>query len=82
MGVKSLFRFAYDRCNNGPIGENNYTAQTILGHIQQVKQRFQAEIDVVYVLQAGFLGCWGEYILCTKLLRNSFSVCVSLCFMY
>lgn len=61
VGVKSLFRFAYDRCNDGPIGENNYTAETILGHIQQVKQRFQAEIDVVYVLQAGFLGCWGEW---------------------
>jgi hypothetical protein len=60
-GVKALFRFAYDRCNSSPRGENNYTAATILGHIQQVKQRFQDEIDAVYVLQAGFLGCWGEW---------------------
>ena len=62
VGVKALFRFAYDRCNApGGMGENNYTAATILGHIQQLKTRFQAEIDVVYVLQAGFVGCWGEW---------------------
>eukprot|EP01052_Picozoa_sp_SAG31_P040522 SAG31_NODE_5889_length_2272_cov_1.308790_2_plen_100_part_00 len=24
VGVKALFRFAYDHCNSGPIGENNY----------------------------------------------------------
>ena len=61
VGVKALFRFAYDHCDSGPIGENNYTAATILGHIRQVKERFSSEIDVVYVLQAGFLGCWGEW---------------------
>ena len=61
VGVKSLFRFAYDRCNSGPIGEGNYTAATILGHISQLADRFQGEIDVVYALQAGFVGCWGEW---------------------
>jgi hypothetical protein len=62
VGVKALFRFAYDHCDApGGIGENNYTAATILSHIQQLKARFQAEIDAVYVLQAGFVGCWGEW---------------------
>ena len=61
VGVKALFRFAYDRCNSGPMGENNYTAATILGHIHQLAERFRAEIDAVYVLQAGFVGCWGEW---------------------
>ena len=61
VGVKALFRFAYDRCNPGPMGENNYTAATILRHIHQLAERFRAEIDAVYVLQAGFVGCWGEW---------------------
>ena len=61
VGVKALFRFAYDRCNSGPMGENNYTAATILRHIHQLAERFRAEIDAVYVLQAGFVGCWGEW---------------------
>lgn len=61
VGVKALFRFAYDRCNSGPIGENNYTAQTILDHIHQLAPSFRDEIDAVYVLQAGFVGCWGEW---------------------
>eukprot|EP01052_Picozoa_sp_SAG31_P040523 SAG31_NODE_5889_length_2272_cov_1.308790_3_plen_133_part_00 len=34
------------------------TSATILGHISQLSQRFRAEIDAVYVLQAGFVGCW------------------------
>ena len=61
VGVKALFRFAYDRCPDGPIGEHNYTTATVLGHIRQLAARFQAEIDAVYVLQAGFIGCWGEW---------------------
>ena len=60
-GVKALFRFAYDRCPDGSTGENNYTATTIIDHIRQLAEPFQAEIDVVYVLQAGFVGCWGEW---------------------
>ena len=42
-------------------GENNYTAATIVDHIRQLAPSFRAEIDAVYVLQAGFVGCWGEW---------------------
>ena len=46
---------SYDRCDSGPIGENNYTAETILGHIGQLAGRFRGEIDAVYALQAGLV---------------------------
>ena len=60
-GVKAKWRFAYDRCDSGPIGENNYTAATILSHMKQLKAAFNAEIDAVYAMANGFIGCWGEW---------------------
>ena len=63
VGVKALWRFAYDQCDtgDGDTGTHNYTATTILAHIAQLKDIFLAHIDAVYVLQAGFVGCWGEW---------------------
>eukprot|EP00040_Diaphanoeca_grandis_P035361 m.222177 g.222177 ORF g.222177 m.222177 type:complete len:689 (-) comp33365_c0_seq1:650-2716(-) len=57
-GVKALWRFAYDR--DMP-GENDYTTETIVNHIAQLKDKFSTNIDAVYVLQAGFIGSWGEW---------------------
>ena len=63
-GVKAKWRFAYDRCDAGPVGENNYTSATILSHMKQLKATFNDEIDAVYSLANGFVGCWGEQKLC------------------
>ena len=60
-GVKAKWRFAYDRCDAGPIGENNYTSETILSHMKQLKATFNDQIDAVYSLANGFVGCWGEW---------------------
>ena len=57
-GIKALWRFAYDR--NMP-GENYYTADTIMGHISQLSTPFKQHHDALYVLQAGFIGSWGEW---------------------
>ena len=61
VGAKALWRFAYDGCDSGPIGTHNYTASTVVAHIAQLKVVFMANIDAVYALQAGFVGCWGEW---------------------
>ena len=61
-GTKALFRFAYDQCDGFPAGgTHNYTARTILAHIAQLKAVLHDNIDAVYVYQAGFVGCWGEW---------------------
>ena len=57
-GVKALWRFAYDRAMPG---EHYYTAETILGHIAQLRAPFSKQYDALYVLQAGFIGSWGEW---------------------
>jgi di-N-acetylchitobiase len=60
-GVKVLLRFAYDRCRTNDRGEGNYTTARIVKHIRQLAPVVNANIDIVYVLQAGFVGCWGEW---------------------
>ena len=57
VGVKALWRFAYDRMCPGT---NRYTAESIIHHIDQLAATVAANVDVIYVLQAGFIGCWGE----------------------
>jgi hypothetical protein len=57
-GAKALFRFAYDRAMPGT---HNYSSTTILGHIEQLKDVVDSNIDALYVLQAGFIGSWGEW---------------------
>lgn len=57
VGAKALWRFAYDRT----AGEKMYTADMIVGHMKQLHSVFNANVDVIYVLQAGWLGSWGEW---------------------
>ena len=63
VGAKALWRFAYDACDSGPgeSGTHNYTAKTVVAHIAQLADVFAANVDAVYALQAGFVGCWGEW---------------------
>ena len=53
-GVKALLRFAYDR--NMP-GTENYTADTVLGHISQLANVVQSNADALYVLQVRAMKC-------------------------
>ena len=55
-GKKAIVRFAYDEENYmdaGPAG--------ILRHLEQLSPVLHANEDVIYVVQAGFLGRWGEW---------------------
>ena len=56
-GVKFLLRFAYefDGIKEGP------TTERILAHIKQLTPVVRDNADVIYALQTGWVGLWGEF---------------------
>ena len=55
-GFKCVLRFAYDWNSN-----NDATLAWTKRHIEQLKPHLAANADVIYVLQTGFVGQWGEW---------------------
>ena len=60
-GAKAIVRFAYRDDNSDLTIAQEPEASILLGHIEQVKPILQANEDVLFVLQAGFIGTWGEW---------------------
>ena len=58
-GAKAIVRFAY-RDNTADKPEEP-EVNIVLKHIEQVKPILQRNEDVIFVLQAGFIGTWGEW---------------------
>jgi Domain of unknown function (DUF4832)/Domain of unknown function (DUF4874) len=56
-GIKLSLRFAYNYPNGGP----DAPLKVILGHIGQLGPVFKKNADVIAYLEAGFVGCWGEW---------------------
>ena len=56
-GVKFLLRFAYefDGIETGP------SCEQVLKHIEQLTPIVRKNIDVIYCLQMGWIGIWGEF---------------------
>jgi len=55
-GFKCLLRFAYQHGNvKGP------EKKWVLHHIEQLKPIIEKNSDVIFILQAGFIGMWGEW---------------------
>jgi len=59
-GLKALWRFAYETDTTGG-GRVGATKEQILSHIEQLEPIIREYADVIYVLQAGFIGAWGEW---------------------
>jgi hypothetical protein len=59
-GLKSILRFVY---NDGPwpVPEPDAPKAMILAHLQQLRPSLTRHQDVVAVVQAGFVGAWGEW---------------------
>jgi len=57
-GLKAVLRFAYEKQTGQTTGPN---LETILGHIDQLAPVIRENVDVIYVMQAGFVGAWGEW---------------------
>jgi len=57
LGAKFLLRFAYesDGVMHGP------TAEQICRHMEQLRPVLDRNWDVIYVLQIGWVGLWGEF---------------------
>ena len=57
-GVKFLLRFAYETDMSRKKGP---TLQRILSHIIELRGIVQRNADVIYALQIGWVGAWGEF---------------------
>jgi hypothetical protein len=60
LGVKAVLRFAYERDFMGRIATGP-TEEDVRNHTQQLKPFLEANKDVILVVQAGFIGAWGEW---------------------
>ncbi|MEG1622380.1 MAG: DUF4832 domain-containing protein [Alistipes sp.] len=60
-GGKCVLRFAY--CDSDAQSAKPWDAEEaiVMQHIAQLKPIFEEYVDVIYVLQAGFVGVWGEW---------------------
>jgi hypothetical protein len=56
-GLKVVLRFAY----NFGIGQPDAPESRVLSHIAQLAPSLKNNADVIAVLQAGFIGAWGEW---------------------
>lgn len=56
-GGKAIVRFAYSNSGTEPDAPLN----VILGHLEQLRPVLNRNKDVIAVLQAGFIGAWGEW---------------------
>ncbi|MDR2806369.1 MAG: DUF4832 domain-containing protein [Dysgonamonadaceae bacterium] len=66
-GMKCVLRFAYSSAINEPDAPLN----TILQHLDQLKPHLEKNADVIAVMQAGFIGSWGEWYYTTNGLNTS-----------
>ncbi|HQB27540.1 MAG TPA: DUF4832 domain-containing protein [Paludibacter sp.] len=56
-GVKIILRFAYSGSESEPDAPLNIIKQ----HLGQLKPILEENVDVIYTVQAGFIGAWGEW---------------------
>ena len=60
-GAKALIRFAYSNGYSEKDRPWDATEEQVLRHVAQIKPILQEYGDVIYVMQAGFVGSWGEW---------------------
>lgn len=59
-GIKCIVRFAYSD-DNGNGQPQDATKAQVLAHIAQLKPILVANSDIIALVQAGFIGAWGEW---------------------
>ena len=57
-GLKCVLRFAYTERESD---KNDAKPEWVKRHLEQLKPHLAANRDVIYVLEAGFVGVWGEW---------------------
>lgn len=67
-GCKGVVRFAYT--NNENQSPREAHEDLILQHIAQIKPILQEYVDVIFTMEAGFVGVWGEWYYTSGQLTN------------
>ena len=67
-GAKCILRFAYS--DNESDKKWDAPEAIVLHHVEQLKPLLQANEDVIFVLQAGFVGVWGEWYYTQNFIMN------------
>lgn len=67
-GCKNVIRFAYTNSEN--VTPHEASKEIILQHIAQIKPILQEYADVIFVMEAGFIGTWGEWYYTTHFTEN------------
>lgn len=57
-GFKAVLRFAYTESQSDNV---DATPEWVQRHLEQLKPHLASNADVIYVLEAGFIGSWGEW---------------------
>lgn len=57
-GLKCVLRFAYTENENDIV---DATPAWVQRHLEQLQPHLAANADVIYVIEAGFVGVWGEW---------------------
>ena len=57
-GLKCVLRFAYTESQSDKV---DATPEWVKRHLEQLKPHLAVNADVIYVLEAGFVGSWGEW---------------------
>lgn len=70
-GCKCVLRFAYTNSNKK--GPYEAPVDTILLHIAQLKPILQENADVIFAMEAGFIGAWGEWYYVTHFKQNDYT---------
>jgi hypothetical protein len=60
-GGKAIVRFGYKSDMDASYAPFDATQELVARHIEQVKPILMKNADVIFVVQAGFIGAWGEW---------------------
>lgn len=69
-GAKCILRFCYSNGFSELDKPWDATEPQVLSHIAQLKPILQEYYDVIMVMQAGFIGSWGEWYYTENFIRN------------
>ena len=67
-GIKCVLRFAYQNSESSKPWDA--PVDVVLRHVEQLKPLLQKNEDVIFILQAGFVGVWGEWYYTTNFIMN------------
>lgn len=72
-GKKAIVRFGYSDSDSSSQRPYDASKSNILSHINNLSSVFSEYDDVIYIVQLGFIGAWGEWYYSTNFTRDGVS---------